>query len=119
MKNLLNREKMTNATLKRLFRYADANDIYELITLAKSEGAKLGRKEVDKKINATQYYIDKYNNEIITERERIKEEQKSTEDYYGLFSTFRKDACCDWCCNINPGGNYCLLSSIRYKSIST
>ena len=75
MKNLLNRENMTNATFKRILRYADANNIYELIALAKAEGARLGRKEEDKKVNATQYYIDKYNNEIMAERERIKEEQ--------------------------------------------
>lgn len=80
MKNLLNRENMTNTTFKRILRYADANNIYELIALAKAEGARLGRKEEDKKVNATQYYIDKYNNEIIAERERIKEEKKKEKE---------------------------------------
>jgi hypothetical protein len=79
-KKLINREKMTNATFKRLLRYADANDIFELVALAKAEGARLGRSDVDKKTKATQYFIDKYNDEVMTKRELIKEEKKKEKE---------------------------------------
>ena len=74
-KKLINREIMTQATLKRILQHNKVRDIYELIALAQSEGARLGRTDIDKQVKATQYYIDKYNDEIMEARDTKKQEK--------------------------------------------
>lgn len=71
-KKLINREKMSEGTLKRILKHNSAKNIFELITLAQAEGAKIGRSELDKKVKSTQYFIDQYNAEIIEAKRKSK-----------------------------------------------
>jgi hypothetical protein len=74
-KKLINRETMSNATLKRILQHNRVRNIFELVALAQSEGARLGRSEVDKQVKATQYYIDKYNDQILEARDAKKQKE--------------------------------------------
>jgi hypothetical protein len=90
-KKLINRETMTNATLKRILQHNGVRNIYELVTLAKSEGARLGRSDIDKQVKATQYYIDKYNDEIMEARDAKKQKQINKKLLYKQLEKERKE----------------------------
>lgn len=68
---LIQIDKMTEGTLKRLQKYAGVSNIFEMVALAKAEGAKLGRGEVTQQVKAAQFYINRYNSEILIAREQV------------------------------------------------
>jgi len=75
---LLPIDKMTPGTLKRLGKLYGFKNEFEMVPLAASEGARLGRGESNQQTKAAQYFIKKYNSQLtdIKERTQAAEERR-------------------------------------------